>query len=164
MIPDFNLNIPLNQKVNEIDLYGTIKFETSSIPDFDLSAGLEYSIDKQGINFGNLNSNFELRRTNLEYLNIFKVSNINTALRFLKSKDFWISAFDNSAKKDFTENDWKGRNVLLFGSEGFGMREHTKKYTDFSVKIEMNKKIESLNISNSAAIVFHYINQYKNKT
>ena len=44
------------------------------------------------------------------------------------------------------------------------MREHTKKYTDFSVKIEINKKIESLNISNSAAIVFHHINQYKNKT
>ena len=53
---------------------------------------------------------------------------------------------------------------MLFGSEGFGMREHTKKYTDFSVKIDINKNIESLNISNSAAIVFHHINQYKNKT
>ena len=39
-----------------------------------------------------------------------------------------------------------------------------KKYTDFSVKIDINKNIESLNISNSAAIVFHHINQYKNKT
>ena len=44
------------------------------------------------------------------------------------------------------------------------MREHTKKYTDFSVKIDINKNIESLNISNSASIVFHHINQYKNKT
>jgi len=32
------------------------------------------------------------------------------------------------------------------------------------VKIDINKNIESLNISNSAAIVFHHINQYKNKT
>ena len=30
-----------------------------------------------------------------------------------------------------------------------------KKYTDFLVKIDINKNIESLNISNSAAIVFH---------
>ena len=91
-------------------------------------------------------------------------SNLNTALKFLKTKNFWVSAFDVSAKKDFTKNNWEGKNVLLFGSEGFGMREHTKKYTDFSVKIDINKNIESLNISNSAAIVFHHINQYKNKT
>ena len=39
--------------------------------------------------------------------------------------------------KDFTEVKWEGRNVLLFGSEGFGMREHTGKYTDFFVKIDM---------------------------
>jgi 23S rRNA (guanosine2251-2'-O)-methyltransferase len=46
-------------------------------------------------------------------------------------------------------------------SEGFGMREHTGKYIDFSVKININKKVESLNISNSAAIVFHYLNYIK---
>ena len=41
------------------------------------------------------------------------------------------------------------------------MKEHTKKYTDFSVKININRNVESLNISNSAAIVFHHINQQK---
>ena len=51
--------------------------------------------------------------------------------------------------------------MLLFGSEGFGMREHTGKYTDFLVKININKKVESLNISNSAAIVFHHLSYLK---
>ena len=37
------------------------------------------------------------------------------------------------------------------------MRKHTSKYSDFFVQIEMNKDVESLNISNSAAIVFHKI-------
>jgi 23S rRNA (guanosine2251-2'-O)-methyltransferase len=37
------------------------------------------------------------------------------------------------------------------------MREHTGKYADFFVKIDMSKDIESLNISNSAAIVFHHL-------
>ncbi|MDA7837723.1 hypothetical protein N9A15_00830 [Candidatus Pelagibacter sp.] len=55
----------------------------------------------------------------------------------------------------------KEKNVLLFGSEGFGMREHTGKYTDFLVKIDINKDVESLNISNSAAIVFHHLSYLK---
>ncbi len=97
----------------------------------------------------------------MEYINIFKVSNINTTLKFLREKNFWIYGFDSKSKKDFTEFDWKGNNVLLFGSEGFGIKKHTEKYTDFSTKIEINKDIESLNISNSAAIVFHHIMKRK---
>ena len=59
--------------------------------------------------------------------------------------------------KKITNVDWKGNNVLLFGSEGYGIKKHTEKYADFLVKININAKIESLNISNSASIVFHYL-------
>ena len=100
----------------------------------------------------------------MEHINIFQVSNINTTLKYLRDKNFWIYGFEAKSDKKFNHIKWDGNNILLFGSEGFGMREHTKKYTDFSVKIDINKNIESLNISNSAAIVFHHINQYKNKT
>tara|TARA_B100000767_G_scaffold272142_1_gene299213 strand:- start:697 stop:1449 length:753 start_codon:yes stop_codon:yes gene_type:complete len=93
-----------------------------------------------------------------EHLKIFKVANINTSLKFLKSKNFWISAFDVSAKKDFSKHKWKGRNVLLFGSEGFGLKHHTLKNSDFQFKVEMNKNMESLNISNTVSIVCHFIN------
>jgi len=97
----------------------------------------------------------------VEHINIFKVSNINTTLKFLREKNFWVYGFDSKSKKNFTEFDWKGNNVLLFGSEGFGIKKHTEKYTDFSTKIEINQNIESLNISNSAAIVFHHIMKMK---
>jgi len=97
----------------------------------------------------------------LEHLNIFKVSNINTTLKFLREKNFWVYGFDAKAEKDFTKEKWNGNNILLFGSEGYGLNKHTEKYTDFLVKIELNKKIESLNISNSAAIVFHHIMKRK---
>ena len=100
----------------------------------------------------------------MEHMKIFEVSNINTTLKYLRENNFWIYGFESNSSNKFTDVKWEGNNVLLFGSEGFGMREHTKKYTDFSVKIDINKNIESLNISNSAAIVFHYLNQYKNKT
>tara|TARA_B100000427_G_C15355067_1_gene527212 strand:+ start:41 stop:778 length:738 start_codon:yes stop_codon:yes gene_type:complete len=97
----------------------------------------------------------------MEHMNIFTVSNINTTLKSLREKNFWIYGFDASGKDDFTNIDWKGNVVLLFGSEGFGIKRHTSKYTDFLVKIKINDKIDSLNVSNSAAIVFHYINQHK---
>ena len=98
----------------------------------------------------------------MEHINIFEVSNINSTLKNLREKNFWIYGFDSKGEKSFTEIEWKGNNILIFGSEGFGMREHTSKYTDFLVRIDINSKIESLNISNSAAIVFHHLD-YKKK-
>ena len=92
-----------------------------------------------------------------EHLKIFKVSNLNTALRYLKTKEFWVSAFDLSAKKDFTKNNWSGRNVLLFGSEGYGIKAKTLENADFQFKVRMNNKIESLNIANTVSVVCHHI-------
>ena len=100
----------------------------------------------------------------MEYLNIFEVSNINSTLKNLKNKNFWVYGFDGNGDKDFTNIDWKGNNILLFGSEGSGMYLHTTKYADFLVKINTNKKIDSLNISNSAAIAFHYLSYVKKKS
>tara|TARA_Y100000591_G_scaffold45189_1_gene33795 strand:+ start:111 stop:848 length:738 start_codon:yes stop_codon:yes gene_type:complete len=98
----------------------------------------------------------------IEYMNIFKVSNINTTLKYLRENNFWVYGFDMKGKKDLMEIDWKGNNVLLFGSEGTGLNLKTSKYVDFNVKIKINKQIESLNISNSAAIVFHHIDKSNN--
>ena len=98
-----------------------------------------------------------------ELINIFEVSNVNTALKYLKSKNFWVSGFDLKAKKDFTQHDWNGNNILLFGSEGSGLNYQTKKNSDYLLKIDMNKSVESLNISNSATVVFHHLDLIKKK-
>ena len=95
-----------------------------------------------------------------EHLNIFKVSNLNSTLIYLKKNNFWVSAFDNQGEKDFTQHNWSGKNVLLFGSEGFGLKRNTSKKSDFTFKININKNIESLNISNSVSVVCHYINHF----
>ena len=97
----------------------------------------------------------------IEHINIFEVSNINSTLKTLRENNFWIYGFDAEGEKSFTEIKWKGKNVLLFGSEGFGLKRHTVKYADFLVRIDINKNVESLNISNSAAIVFHHLNYLK---
>ena len=92
-----------------------------------------------------------------EHIKIFKVANVNTALKFLKTKEFWVSAFDISAKDDFTKHDWKGKNILLFGSEGFGIKAKTLENSDFKFRVNMNNNIESLNISNTVSVVCHHV-------
>ena len=65
--------------------------------------------------------------------------------------------------KDFTKNNWKGKNVLLFGSEGYGIKAKTLENSDFKFKVNMNNNIESLNISNTVSVVCHHIFQSINK-
>ena len=77
----------------------------------------------------------------MEHMNIFEVSNINSTLKNLRENNFWVYGFDTSGKKNFTEIKWEGKNILLFGSEGFGLKKHTMKYTDFLLRIDINKKI-----------------------
>ena len=99
----------------------------------------------------------------VEHINIFEVSNLSSTLKFLKAKNFWVSAFDKEGKIELTEHTWDRNNVLLFGSEGAGLKYQTLKNADFLLKININNKVESLNISNSATAVFHHINYLKKK-
>jgi len=94
-----------------------------------------------------------------EHIKLFQVSNVNTTLKFLKTKDFWVSAFDISAQKDFTKHNWEGKNILLFGSEGYGIKAKTLENADFRFRVSMNDNIESLNISNTVSVVCHHIFQ-----
>ena len=97
----------------------------------------------------------------IEHLNIFIVSNINSTLKSLREKNFWIYGFDGFGDKNLSDIELKKNNVLVFGSEGYGMKKHTEKYIDFKVRIKINNKIESLNLSNSASIAFHFIDNKK---
>ena len=97
----------------------------------------------------------------VEHIKIFRVANVNTTLKFLKSKEFWVSAFDISSKTDFIKHNWSGKNILLFGSEGFGIKDKTLRNSDFQFRVKMNNNIESLNISNTVSVVCHHIFQSK---
>ena len=61
---------------------------------------------------------------------------------FLREQNFWIYGFVSNDDKDFSTIEWMGDNVLLFGSEGFGINQKTEKYVDYFVKIKINKDLE----------------------
>ena len=79
----------------------------------------------------------------IEYTNIFQVSNINSTLKNLREKIFGFTVLMVMVIKISLTSDWKGNNILLFGSEGFGMHQHTSKYADFFVKIDINRKLKA---------------------
>ena len=45
----------------------------------------------------------------MEHINIFEVSNINSTLKNLREKNFWVYGFDANRKKDFTDVKWEGK-------------------------------------------------------
>ena len=97
----------------------------------------------------------------MEHVNIFEVSNINTTLKFLRDNNFWVYDMDSNSTTNINKIDWTNKKILLFGSEGSGIKKHTTKYSDFFVKIKINSKVDSLNISNSASIIFYHLENLK---
>ncbi len=86
---NFDLNIPLNKDLNNINLKGSVGYVNSLNPDIELSGNVPYTFDRKGINFGDINSNFTINRTQLSNLNIFRKNDIRgfvTAKGELKGK------------------------------------------------------------------------------
>jgi len=90
------------------------------------------------------------------HMSIYIETNIVSSINFLKSKGFWIVGLENSIKsKQWYDINYKGKIAIVVGSEGSGIRELVKKSCDFLTTIEMNGKINSLNVSAAvSAILF----------
>ncbi len=86
------------------------------------------------------------------------VSNLSSALRTLKESGYWVYGLDGSSNKKITEIEFAKKSVFIFGSESDGMRHLTKSLCDETVKIKISNNLESLNVSNSAAVLFFYLN------
>ncbi len=68
---------------------------------------------------------------------------------------FITTAVNRENSKTYFEIDYKIPTVVMFGSESEGISEGLSKQADFSIKIPMNKEIESLNLSVSVAIIVY---------
>jgi 23S rRNA (guanosine2251-2'-O)-methyltransferase len=89
----------------------------------------------------------------LEYLPIVRAGNINRALEQLKGQGYWIYGLDERGTEAYDRIDYASRAVLVFGAEGKGLHELVSKHCDVLVRIPMDGKIPSLNVSVAAGIV-----------
>ena len=97
------------------------------------------------------------------HIPIYKCININRLINDLKNQGFWIIGFENNINaKAWCDLDYKEKTVLVFGSEGRGIRQKTIEKCDFLATIPMQGNISSLNVSASiSAVAFERLRQIK---
>jgi 23S rRNA (guanosine2251-2'-O)-methyltransferase len=89
----------------------------------------------------------------LEYLPVARVGNINRALESLKQRDYWIYGLDEAGDQDYDKVPYNAPAALVFGGEGKGLHELVRRHCDVVVRIPMEGRIPSLNVSVAAGIV-----------
>tara|TARA_B100000900_G_scaffold400190_1_gene403551 strand:- start:628 stop:1386 length:759 start_codon:yes stop_codon:yes gene_type:complete len=96
---------------------------------------------------------------------IYKIGNICQTINNLKKDGFWIIGIENSIDaKNWFDIDMLGKVVLVFGSEGNGIRKSTLDNCDFKCTIPMSGVTNSLNISACvSSILFERKRQILNK-
>ncbi len=97
-----------------------------------------------------------------EKVNLIKAGNLNNLIEYLKGKKYWIFGLDLKSKMNVSEIPNNLKKVIILGSENKGIRPLIKKNCDHLVKIPMKKNneiIDSLNISNAAAIMFYELSK-----
>ena len=93
-----------------------------------------------------------------ELIPLIRVSNLVRAMEILKKAEFWCVGLDGYAKDYITDHKLPQKCVLILGAED-GMRRLTMENCDMVVKLPMNPAIESLNVSNAAAVAMYEWNR-----
>jgi 23S rRNA (guanosine2251-2'-O)-methyltransferase len=88
------------------------------------------------------------------HIPIVRITNLASTIDELKKGNVWIVGTEQEAKELFYEADLNRSLGVVIGSEGKGIRPLIKKKCDFLVSIPMIGKVNSLNASVAAAIVF----------
>jgi 23S rRNA (guanosine2251-2'-O)-methyltransferase len=84
-----------------------------------------------------------------------RVVNLARALDRLKQAGFWCVGLDGTAHQAIHEADLSGKVALVLGAEGEGLRRLTREHCDLMVRIPIAKGMESLNVSNAAAVALY---------
>lgn len=93
----------------------------------------------------------------LERLPLIRVVNIVHALDALKREGFWIAGLAGEAERSLAEANLSGRIALVLGAEGPGLRRLTREHCDLLVRLPITDAVESLNVSNAAAVALYEI-------
>jgi 23S rRNA (guanosine2251-2'-O)-methyltransferase len=93
-----------------------------------------------------------------------KIQNISSCIKILKDQGYWIYGLDMEAQSSITDIAFPNKIVFILGSESKGMRRITSSLCDKNLKIEMSNNLESLNVSNAAAIMMFYISNINLKS
>jgi 23S rRNA (guanosine2251-2'-O)-methyltransferase len=91
----------------------------------------------------------------LDQIPYIEVVNISRTLDQLAERGFWRIALAGDGEQSLTEAVPPGDVALVLGSEGSGIRRLVREHCEASAFIPISRDVESLNVSNAAAIALY---------
>ncbi len=84
-----------------------------------------------------------------------RVVNLARALEEIGEAGFWRIGLAGDAEMDLREALGSPRVALVLGAEGTGLRPNTREHCDALARLPVSDAIESLNVSNAAAVALY---------
>ncbi len=95
----------------------------------------------------------------LEILPWVRVTNLARALDDLAELGYWRLGLDGEADTPVDQVDMGSNIVLVLGAEGAGLRKGTLEHCDLGVRLPISNQVESLNVSNAAAVALYALSR-----
>jgi 23S rRNA (guanosine2251-2'-O)-methyltransferase len=89
----------------------------------------------------------------LEHLPVARVPNLADWLTRAKDSGAWIYGAAQDAPATYAQADLSGKVVLVFGSEGRGLRRRVAESCDLLISIPVRGRVGSLNVAAAAAVL-----------
>lgn len=84
-----------------------------------------------------------------------RVVNLARALEEIAEAGYWRIGLSGHATATLDQALTPGRNALVLGAEGDGLRHNIEEHCDQLAKLPISEQMESLNVSNAAAIALY---------
>ena len=99
------------------------------------------------------NSVREVSKGATEVIPLIMVSSLTKVAKFLIQNDVNVFTCSSESKKNFYEANFKQSLALVFGSENDGVSKALEELASEKIKIPMDTKLESLNVSNASSVI-----------
>jgi 23S rRNA (guanosine2251-2'-O)-methyltransferase len=93
----------------------------------------------------------------VEHLAIARVRNLADYLREAKLEGAWVYGAEAGADTPHWQPDYRGKTVIVLGSEGKGLRPRVRAGCDQLVALPLHGQLESLNVAATAAVLLYEI-------
>jgi 23S rRNA (guanosine2251-2'-O)-methyltransferase len=93
----------------------------------------------------------------LEVVPWVRVVNLARALGEIEEAGFWRVGLTGHADQTLAEAIGTSRIALVLGAEGEGMRQNTEAHCDILARLPISGRVESLNVSNAAAVALYAV-------
>jgi 23S rRNA (guanosine2251-2'-O)-methyltransferase len=97
-----------------------------------------------------------------EIIPVILVSNLRNTVKMLQRNFIEIYACTGQADLSYFEVDFKGSKALIFGSEDKGIQKFLANEANEKIKIPIDSRLESLNVSNATSVILFEAKRQRN--